>query len=342
MAADSDEQPREEPDHEPGQEAEHPVDGRLRVYLGRLVDAQGRMKAADALGVNYKTLARGLDEQGPLTVWLRAALLVKALEDGVTALAGEGQASGEAGELAGEVREATEVLRALTNAVEQLRGEHGERLAALEERLAALDERLAAVEAQPRPGETAEAAPVIGAPRIASGKPSASAGGQPAPPTVVTEEAGPGDEDAYGAAWPLVEEWRAVHERHPPEGTGLAWLRDEERLRELEITLIGEHALALPPERFRWDAVTRRAQLDWRERTLQRVRGERRRRSGGACSRWASGGRSGPCKGLSRSCSDACRAASSDAGRRPRTPFPPRGRSPTLERSFRLFQRFLP
>ena len=112
MAAHSEEQPREEPDQQAGQEAEHPIDGRLRVYLGRLVDAQGRMKAADALGVNYKTLARGLDEQGPLTVWLRAALLVKALEDGVTALAGEGQASGDAGaevpsggiaELAGEV-----------------------------------------------------------------------------------------------------------------------------------------------------------------------------------------------------------------------------------------------
>ena len=297
MAEHSEERAGQEPDHEAGQEAEHPVDGRLRVYLRRLVDAQGRMKAADALGVNYKTLARGLDEAGPLTVWLRAALLVKALEDGVTALAGEGQASGEAGagegqasgdagaevppggigELAGEVRGATEVLRALTSAVEQLQGEHGERLAALEGRLAALDERLAAVEAQPRPGETAEAAPVIGAPRIAIGKPSVSAGGRPAPATVVTEEAGPGDEDAYGAAWPLVEEWRAVHERHPPEGAGVAWLRDEERLRGLEIALIADHELALPPERFRWDAVTRRAQLHWRERTLQRVRGERRR-----------------------------------------------------------------
>ena len=292
MAQHSEEQPREEPGREAGQEAEHPVDGRLRVYLRRLVDAQGRMKAADALDVNYKTLARGLDEPGPLTVWLRAALLVKALEDGVTALAGEGQASAEAGaevpaggsgELAGEVREATEALRALTNAVEPLRGEHGERLAALEERLAAVEARpqegetAETVEVQPQPVEDAEAAPVIGAPRIAIGKQAPSAGARPAPATVVTEEASPGDEDAYGAAWPLVEEWRAVHARHPPEGTGVAWLGDEERLRELEIALIGEHALALPPERFRWDAVTRRAQLHWRERTLQRVRGERRR-----------------------------------------------------------------
>ena len=280
MAAHSEEQPREEPEQEAGQEAEHPVDGRLRVYLGRLVDAQGRMKAADALGVNYKTLARGLDDSGPLTNWLRAALLVKALEDRLTTLAdadepepGEPGAevpSGHEGELAGEVRDAAEALRSLTTAVEKQGTEHGERLAALEE-------RLAAVEAQPRPGETAEAALVIGAPRIAIGKQAPSAGARPAPATVVTEEAGPGDADAYGAAWPLVEEWRAVHERHRPEGKGVAWLRDEERLRELEIALIGEHELALPPERFRWDAVTRRAQLHWRERTLRRVRGERRR-----------------------------------------------------------------
>ena len=61
------------------------------------------------------------------------------------------------------------------------------------------------------------------------------------------------------------------------EGKGVDWLRDEERLRALEIALIGEHELALPPERYRWDGFTRRAQLHWRERTLQRVRGERRR-----------------------------------------------------------------
>ncbi len=288
------EQGEDLPGQEPEQEAEHPVDARLRVYLRRLVVAQGRMKAADELNVNYKTLARGLDEPGPLTVWLRAALLVKALEDRLTALAPEGQEQGDAGtgvpsghegELAGDVREATEALRSLTTAVEQLRHEDGERLAALEA-------RLAAVEAQPQPkvqpqsgeqgepGEPTEAVPVIGAPRIDRRdvrEPSAAAGGRPAAVHVVTEEAGPGDEDAYGAAWPLVEEWRAVHARHAPEGRGLDWLRDEERLRELEIALIAEHELALPPERYRWDAFTRRSQLRWRERTLRRVRGERRR-----------------------------------------------------------------
>ena len=277
-------EPEQELGQEPEQEAEHPVDGRLRAYMGRLVEAQGRMKAADELGVNYKTLARGLDESGPLTHWLRAVVLLKALEDRVIELAPEGRGTGNPGaevpagrieDLASDVRSAAEVLRSLTTSVEQLRREHGERLAALEA-------RLAMVEAQPQPqleevAEVAEAEAVIGAPRIDIRAPSAPAGGRPAPARAVTEETSPGDEHAYGAAWSLVEEWRAVHARHAPEGTGVAWLRDEERLRELEIALIGAHELALPPEGYRWDAFTRRSQLRWRERTLQRVRGERRR-----------------------------------------------------------------
>ena len=291
-AEQGEDQPGQEPEQEPGQgaeeETEHPVDARLRVYLRRLVGAQGRMKAAEELHVNYKTVARGLDEPGPLTVWLRAALLVKALEDRLTALApgeqeqgdaGAGVPSGHEGELAGDVREATEALRSLTTVVEQLRHEDRDRLAALEARLVAVEAQ-PQPDAQPQPGEPTEAVPVIGAPRIDRRDvraPSAAGGGRPAAVHVVTEEAGPGDGDAYGAAWPLVEEWRAVHARHPPEGRGVAWLRDEERLRELEIALIAEHELALPPERYRWDAFTRRSQLRWRERTLRRVRGERRR-----------------------------------------------------------------
>ncbi len=188
MSEQSGEQTQQKPEQGAEQEEEHPVDARLRVYLGRLVARRGRMKAADELNVNYKTLARGLDEPGPLTVWLRAALLVKALEDRLTALAAAdepepGDARGPAGadpgnaggigELADEVRDATEALGALAGAVEELRGEQGERLAALEERLAAVEARL-------QPEETAETAQVIGAPRIDIREPAPSAGGRPA------------------------------------------------------------------------------------------------------------------------------------------------------------------
>ena len=56
-------------------------------------------------------------------------------------------------------------------------------------------------------------------------------------PSVITMEPQPGDEKVFGDAWPLVDEWRLLRERHPFEGKGLAWLEDEERLRQLEIEL---------------------------------------------------------------------------------------------------------
>ena len=272
------------------QEDEHPHDGRLRALLHRLVAEQGRMKAAKALGVDHKTVSRSL-KSGRLTMLLRAALLTKALDEGLTALAAGTDAGGHAEEeepadpadrikeLAGEVLEAREAVQALTGSAEQLHKEHGERLAEVERRLAAVEV----------PPPDTEGAAVIGAPRADAGPAPAPARPRPAsshavterpPPAsahVVTEQPWPGDERAYGAAWPLVEEWRAVHARHVPEGKGVNWLCDEERLRELEIALIGEHELALPPERYRWDGFTRRAQLRWRERTLRRVRAERRR-----------------------------------------------------------------
>ena len=57
-------------------------------------------------------------------------------------------------------------------------------------------------------------------------------------PSVVTAEPEPGDEDVYGEACPLVDEWRRARESHPPQGKGLSWLVDEERMREMEIVLV--------------------------------------------------------------------------------------------------------
>ena len=85
----------------------------------------------------------------------------------------------------------------------------------------------------------------------------------------------PGDEKVFGDAWPLVDEWRRLRERHPFEGKGLAWLEDEERLRELEIALVGEHGLTMPPDTDPWDSLSRRTQVRWRTQTLERVHRER-------------------------------------------------------------------
>ena len=157
------------------QEDEHPHDGRLRALLHRLVAEQGRMKAAKALGVDHKTVSRSL-KSGRLTMLLRAALLTKALDEGLTALAAGTDAGGHAEEeepadpadrikeLAGEVLEAREAVQALTGSAEQLHKEHGERLAEVERRLAAVEV----------PPPDTEGAAVIGAAR-------ADAGPAPAP-----------------------------------------------------------------------------------------------------------------------------------------------------------------
>ena len=64
-------------------------------------------------------------------------------------------------------------------------------------------------------------------------------------------------------------------ERHPTEGKGVSWLTDEERLRELEIALVGEHGLTMPPDTDPWDSLSRRTQVRWRTQTLERVHRER-------------------------------------------------------------------
>ena len=72
----------------------------------------------------------------------------------------------------------------------------------------------------------------------------------------MTKEPAPDDEEVYGAAWPLVNEWRRLWARHPQRGKGLVWLIDDERILELEVAMLKEH-------------------LQWREAALVRVRRER-------------------------------------------------------------------
>ena len=48
-------------------------------------------------------------------------------------------------------------------------------------------------------------------------------------PDLVTLEPAGDDEDVFGAAWPLVQEWRKLKDTHPSRGRGLDWLRVEER-----------------------------------------------------------------------------------------------------------------
>ena len=63
-------------------------------------------------------------------------------------------------------------------------------------------------------------------------------------PEVVTSDHVPGDEEVYGEAWPLVDEWRALELRRE-DGTKLDRARTRERIMELEIAVIQDHGLTL-------------------------------------------------------------------------------------------------
>ena len=95
----------------------------------------------------------------------------------------------------------------------------------------------------------------------------------------MTAEPAPDDEAVYGAAWPLVAEWRGLRSGHPDRGGSLSWLVTEERLLTLELAMLEEHGLTLPPETQPLRGFGRKGQTNWRRTALydtQRALGRRK------------------------------------------------------------------
>ena len=91
-------------------------------------------------------------------------------------------------------------------------------------------------------------------------------------PQLVTVEPAPDDAANYREALPLVAEWRrALADLEDPPHT-LAWLRLQERLLVVEIELLDDHRLTLPPAELPWDEVRRHDELRLRRRELADVR----------------------------------------------------------------------
>ena len=97
-------------------------------------------------------------------------------------------------------------------------------------------------------------------------------------PELVTLEPADDDQGVFGGAWALIREWRELKETHPSRGRGLEWLRRQERLLAVELALLEEHGLTLPPETYPLKGLDRGAQVNWRHKALfdtQRARGKR-------------------------------------------------------------------
>ena len=103
-------------------------------------------------------------------------------------------------------------------------------------------------------------------------------------PQVVTVDALPDDEQVFGEAMPLVAEWREQRARFDAHWPAVEGLEAEVRMLELELDLIEEHRLTLPPGRlpWEWDQRGRKAR-----RRAQRLGTARRNLRQSRWRRWA-------------------------------------------------------
>ncbi|MDE2838679.1 MAG: hypothetical protein OXL97_14425 [Chloroflexota bacterium] len=246
-------------------------DQRLMELLRERADKLGRKGVARLLDVDHRTVGACLETGG----------LSRRVERALERLLEEERVEGVAlrvGDLEGTVkdlRDAVEGLPEMMQAVQELReivealpgtlrAERAQVLSALETRLG---RRLARIEAHRGRG-------------AAEHEDDDAQAGDFEPrryPDLVAWEPAPDDEEVYDSAWPLVDEWRRLWADHEPDGNGLPWLATEERIRELELAMLEEHGLTLPPETEPLRGMWRDGQTGWRRKALDRVRRERRK-----------------------------------------------------------------
>ena len=226
---------------------------RLMSLLQELVRDKGGIKgAARVLGVDHRTVTASL-AGGELSRRVREALERLLLATVGSAAARQREEMDALKRRIDGVEK--ETRRAIEGGIEVLREAHAEDTRGVKR-------RLARVEAGRDPQSEQETpSPARRPPR-----------GRPAPrrdyPELATRESAPDDQDVFGPAWPLIVEWRKLRDSHPNQGKGLAWLVTEERLMEVEVALLEEHGLTLPPERQPLRGLDRGAQLNWRRTAL--------------------------------------------------------------------------
>ena len=237
---------------------------RLMALLSELVQDKGIMKAAELLDVDHRTLTASM-ERGRLSRRMRGALGKALLEGGDSPSVEQRERNdsldGRVTEVEGRVdalgKDLSKGLSAVRGDVKALGDEHGRRLAQLESGREAQD-------AQATTG--------------AAGKPQGRASLRREFPDLVTREPADDDADVFGNAWPLIVEWRELKAAHPNRGGGLEWLATQERLLTVELTLLEEHGMTLPPETYPLRGFERDGQTSWRRTALYDTRRARRRR----------------------------------------------------------------
>ncbi len=247
----------------------------LLTLLDEMVRDRGVMRAAGELNVDRRTLNAALKE-GHLSRRMRGAL-EKALLEGGGSPAAQQRARND--ELAGRVETVEAQVKAVGENADQGLAEVREEVQALRNDysrdLQRVESRLARVEGC---GECKEEEGDGDGDSGAGGRSSARPRRRREFPELATLEPAGDDQEVFGDAWALVQEWRKLKESHPSRGKGLEWLREEERLLAVELALLEDHGLTLPPETYPLRGLDRGAQVNWRQKTLDDTRRKLTRR----------------------------------------------------------------
>ena len=250
----------------PGIEPDAPLsDDLLLDLLDALVNDRGPTGAAEALGVNYRTVSR-CQQSRRVTRRMREVLAEfrdapDAGDDGPGVGVGDGVEDGAGESRHGRMAELEQENRELRETVEA----QAEELEALRRRVAEQEERW-----QPQTGDDV----VEGGqghpedwrpPRRRPGLPDAG---------VVTLDEQPDDEHAFGPAAPLVAEWRRVRLAGQTPGSRVEWAVAAVRRWELEVEMLRDFHLTLPPETDPLDGSRRKDHVRWREEALAEARRE--------------------------------------------------------------------
>ena len=235
---------------------------RLLALLRDMIEAEGKVQTAAALGVNYRTLVRH-EETGRLTDRMADAL-ERHLLLGAGSAAAQQQDRVDAlvERVSALERELRGGLEAVVGEVKSFREEHARSMRHVERRLVRLEAgRHGSVTPSPTGAET---------------EPTKRRYVRPGTyPQLVTPEAEPDEDLVYGDATPVIVEWRRVRAEFLKTRATLDRTEVQERM--LELAIVGEHELTLPPASFPWDEFDRRDKVWERTQDLKRVRAERNR-----------------------------------------------------------------
>ena len=236
---------------------------RLTALLHQLVRRRGHKGAARELGVNPRTVA-GSVKQG-MSRRVREALERMLVDrDGEARDRLEDEMEGVKVEVAGVNERVAGLEAELREGIQNL----GEQQA---QGIRRLERRIAQAEAGKGGGNAVSPAAAT-SPAPGAGSPS-----RRRYPDLVTTAPDADDEEVYGDTWPLVGEWRRLWDGHPAQGKGLAWVSRRERILELEVAMLEDHGLTLPPETEPLRGLDRGAQLNWRLKALHEFNKRRAR-----------------------------------------------------------------